>query len=338
MISVIGGAGFIGTSLCCRLARMQVPFEVLDLKISRVFPSQSKCADIRNFESLSAALTGKTIINLAAEHKHNLPDNAQYFETNLEGARVLADVAAARQVRRILQVSSVAVYGPSAHVQDEHSLPAPASPYGHSKLAAERVLRGWAAAAPAQRDLIISRPAAIFGAGGEGNINLLISRICAGHFVQVGCGSQVKSIAYVENYSDFLAQCALWPDVVPLHNFVDTPNWPVARLVAEIRRCTGRAGQGIILPRDLGEGIAKGLDLCAAPFGRELSVSSARLAKYLQPTEFESARPLLRSFPRPVSMAEGLRKTISTMRRAPRKRRGTASVCDVFSRLRPFLS
>jgi nucleoside-diphosphate-sugar epimerase len=66
MISVIGGAGFIGTRLCQSLAEKSQEFEILDVKRGRRFAKQSKITDIRDIEQLRRDLTGQAIVHLAA--------------------------------------------------------------------------------------------------------------------------------------------------------------------------------------------------------------------------------------------------------------------------------
>jgi nucleoside-diphosphate-sugar epimerase len=39
-ITIIGGAGFVGTNFCQKLADQQIPFEIIDLKLSQRFPKQ----------------------------------------------------------------------------------------------------------------------------------------------------------------------------------------------------------------------------------------------------------------------------------------------------------
>lgn len=41
-ITVIGGLGFVGTKLCCKLASKKKEFEISDLKISNQFPEIRK--------------------------------------------------------------------------------------------------------------------------------------------------------------------------------------------------------------------------------------------------------------------------------------------------------
>ena len=111
MITVIGGSGFIGSFLCKALNEMNIPFEIVDLKKSPLFPERTKIADIRDKEALSAAVTGEVLVHLAAVHRDDVRDTSQYYTTNVEGTRNICEIATARQIARIVFTSSVAVYG-----------------------------------------------------------------------------------------------------------------------------------------------------------------------------------------------------------------------------------
>ena len=60
-ISIIGGAGFLGTYLCRELTKKKLNFEIIDLKPSKEFASYSKIGDIRDYNSLKKNITGKKI-------------------------------------------------------------------------------------------------------------------------------------------------------------------------------------------------------------------------------------------------------------------------------------
>ena len=63
-ITVIGGSGFVGTNLCRQLSLKQQGSEIVDLNMSNRFPERCKIADVRDVESLRAAITGDVVVNL----------------------------------------------------------------------------------------------------------------------------------------------------------------------------------------------------------------------------------------------------------------------------------
>ena len=110
-ISIIGGAGFVGTNLCQQLSMRQKDFEVIDLKLSQQFPERSKIADVRDVDALRSAITGEIVINLAAVHRDDITDKTEYQTTNVDGAMNLVSVCSEKGIKKIIFTSSVAVYG-----------------------------------------------------------------------------------------------------------------------------------------------------------------------------------------------------------------------------------
>jgi nucleoside-diphosphate-sugar epimerase len=91
-ISIIGGAGFLGTHLCRCLVTSQLDFEIIDLKLSNQYPEKSKLGDVRDINSLRENITGDVLINLAAVHRDDVKNKNEYKYTNVEGALNLVRV------------------------------------------------------------------------------------------------------------------------------------------------------------------------------------------------------------------------------------------------------
>ena len=85
-VSLIGGAGFVGTNLAERLESKGVDFEIIDLKKSRRFSKKSKVGDIRNLSEIKSLINGDIVVNLAAVHRDDIKDKNEYYKTNVVGA------------------------------------------------------------------------------------------------------------------------------------------------------------------------------------------------------------------------------------------------------------
>ncbi len=308
-ISVIGGAGFIGTAVCRLLARQGRRFEVVDLHPSPAFPTLSRIADIRDPVALDRAVTGDVLLHLAAVHRDDAPDGA-YAETNVGGTRNLCDLALRRGIGQIVFTSSVAVYGPAAPGTDERGAIAPVTAYGRSKAQAEAVLRSWRAAAGPGASLAILRPVVVIGPGNRGNVQRLFDQIAAGRFVMVGAGRNVKSMAHVANVAAFLDGLIRLRPPEGVWNYADGPDMTMAGLVALARsELLQRSGTGPRLPQALGLALGHLADAVSAVTGHSLPLSAARLRKFCTETRFVRSAALP-GFVAPVPLAEGLRQML----------------------------
>ena len=158
-ITVIGGAGFIGTNLCRKLSQQDQDFEIIDLKISRQFPDKSKIGDVRDLKSLQETVTGDLVVNLAALHRDDVNDQSAYWRTNVDGAENVARVCSEKNINKIVFTSSVAVYGFAAPGTNEAGSINPFNEYGRTKFLAEEKLRLWLS--NADNSLIIVRPTVV---------------------------------------------------------------------------------------------------------------------------------------------------------------------------------
>ena len=92
----------MGTNLCRQLSLKQQDFEIIDLKMSDQFPEKCKIADVRDVESLRAAITGDVVVNLAAVHRDDVRDKSEYQRTNVDGAENVAQVCSELAYRELI--------------------------------------------------------------------------------------------------------------------------------------------------------------------------------------------------------------------------------------------
>lgn len=311
MISIIGGAGFIGTHLCQLLRARGIAFEIVDTKPSVLFPRESRIADVTDLASLRDAVRGKEILHLAGLHRDDVDDPDAYMRVNLGGTRNVCTVARERGITRILFGSSVAVYGAAAPGTDESARPEPTGPYGRSKLAAEGVLRDWAAE-DAARKLLILRPTVVFGPGNRGNVHRLFEQIARRNFIMIGAGRNRKSMAYIGNVAAFLAELIARPDAEGTINYADAPDMDMATLVHHACiALTGRPRPWLWLPAWLGLALGVAADGLSALTGRRFPISADRVRKFRASTSFSSNAALRMAFVPPYSLEDGLARTFA---------------------------
>ena len=140
---ITGGSGFLGINLCRYLYQRGhkikvidiVPFDYPDLKDKIDFYK----ADIRNPKAVEQATKGcDFVIHTAAALPLYKKDDI--FSTDITGTRNILEAARKLKVKRVVHVSSTAVYGiPDHHPLFENDKLDGVGPYGKAKILAEKV-------------------------------------------------------------------------------------------------------------------------------------------------------------------------------------------------------
>jgi nucleoside-diphosphate-sugar epimerase len=231
------------------------------------------------------------IANLAAVHREPGHQAQEYFETNLQGAEHVCAWAADCGCRRMVFTSSISPYGPSEEQKDERSLPAPATPYGSSKLAAEKIHEGWQAGGAGRR-LLILRPGVVFGPGEGGNVTRLVRSLVKGYFVYMGnretrkAGGYVKELCRVVDFG--LEHQDQTGEGVTLLNFGMSPTPKLEDYVEAIRGVAGIRRRPMALPRAALVGVSYPVDAVARTFGIRQPISPIRVRKLFRSTNIDA--------------------------------------------------
>ncbi|MAS24389.1 MAG: hypothetical protein CMI08_16285 [Oceanospirillaceae bacterium] len=153
------------------------------------------------------------IFNFAAVHREPGHEAYEYFETNIKGADNVIAFAEDKHCSKIVFTSSIAPYGHADVARTEESQVVPYSPYGSSKLAAEKIHEGWQHADRNNRQLVIARPGVIFGPHEDGNVPRLRNALKKGYFCYVGNKSVRKSGGYVKELVNTFIWVLDWLEV-----------------------------------------------------------------------------------------------------------------------------
>lgn len=230
------------------------------------------------------------IFNLAAIHREPGHRPHEYFETNLKGADNVCAWAAATGCERMVFTSSIAPYGPSEEMRNEESLPVPDSPYGSSKLAAEKIHMIWQAAGE-RRALLILRPGVVFGPGEGGNVTRLIRSVVRGYFVYMGNRETRKAGGYVKELCRAIQFGLQHQDTsgqkVTLLNFSLDPPPTLESYVEAIRKVAGIGRAPLSLPRSLLLGVSYPIHGVASVFGIRQPISPVRVRKTVRSTSID---------------------------------------------------
>ncbi len=311
MINIIGGAGFIGTSVCKILRSKKISFSIIDIKQSLPFLSYTNYADVRSLDSLENVIhEGSVIINLAAEHRDDVTPKSLYKEVNVDGAKNICSIARKKNISKIIFTSSVAVYGFAPLGTDESGKINPFNDYGLTKWQAEQVYKEWQSEEPEKRTLVIVRPTVVFGERNRGNVYNLLKLIASGKFIMVGDGLNRKSMAYVDNVAAFLEYSISFKSGVHIFNYIDKPDFSMNQLVRIVNNILGRTSKfKFKLPYSIGVTIGKFFDLLAILSGRKFSISSIRVKKFCANSLYDSAISKSGFVP-PVSLISAIRNTV----------------------------
>lgn len=204
---IFGGSGFIGNHLVQFLLNAGLVNRIVIADIKRQDIIGWNASPLVEFIHIDVRLPcslseiGKNfdlIINLAAIHREPGHQDYEYFETNLLGAKNVCDFAEMVGCQHIIFTSSISPYGVSEAIKDESTLPIPITPYGSSKLVAEKIHLTWQARDSDIRRLLIVRPGVVFGPGEGGNVSRLIKAVIHRYFFYMGNRETRKAGVYVK--------------------------------------------------------------------------------------------------------------------------------------------
>lgn len=204
--------------------------------------------DVRDLSWLSVDGPIARIYNLAAVHTTPGHPDHEYYETNVLGAVAITAFAERNGVSEMVFTSSISVYGPNEAPRAETDRPAPESAYGRSKFMAETIHRAWFERG-ADRRLVITRPAVIFGPGEGGNFTRLAKLMRKGFFVYPGRRDTVKACFHVEDLVDEIEFARGVEDRYVLFNGCYPDRYTIEEIVEAFRRDHFPAVKTFMLPR-----------------------------------------------------------------------------------------
>jgi len=292
---LFGGTGFIGTHLINLLqettATKNDKIYALDIfmpgeegfvpgVVEEIKGVEYARCDVRKPCSFDFVPTKDDIIfNLAAVHRTpGHPDN-EYFETNIYGAKNVTAFAKKHGIKKILFTSSIAPYGAAAELKEETNLPTPNTPYGISKLVAEKIHETWQAEDLA-RELTIVRPGVVYGKGEHGNFTRLYRGIRKRYFFYAGRKDTIKACIYVKELVRFMKYRMIDNSFPGVDEFNCTfePAYSIEQICEAMKKATNMNRHIMLVPG----WILKTVAICAVPFyGKKLGLHPARVKKLM---------------------------------------------------------
>jgi nucleoside-diphosphate-sugar epimerase len=210
-ILVTGGTGFTGTALVQRLLQEGHNVVVLDYKEGLQCDALRKrgaeviIGSVTDPAAVERSMRGvEFVFHLAAAFRElNVPDSF-YDEVNVGGTRVVLHAARRAGVRKFLYCSTCGVHGNVEHPPADEDAPIrPADYYQRTKYEAEPLVKQEAG----DMEVVILRPAAIYGPGDPERFFMIFKRVAKGTFPMFGSGRTLYHPLYIDNLVDAFLLC-----------------------------------------------------------------------------------------------------------------------------------
>ena len=281
-VFVTGGTGFVGAHL---VAALQTRGDAVTCLVRSPARAQALgWTDVRlirgDLDDAAALREGcanaEVIYHVAG--RISARDTYEFMRANRDGTANLLEAAAAASPRRFVLVSSLAAAGPTVPGQpiDETRTPAPVTPYGQSKLAAETLVRAMAF------PWTIVRPPTVYG---EWDREVLkVFRLARTGIAPVlGDGTQELSVIYAGDLATALVAAGASRTANRVYYAAHPVPTTSRDLVRAIGRAVGRAPRIVALPAPLVRAVLWAIGSLAHLAGRATLLSADKAAEFLAP-------------------------------------------------------
>lgn len=215
-VLITGGSGFLGINLIRKLREKGVEeIRVLDIADFE-YPEKNEpwlkftLGDVRDAAAVDRASEGcDAVVNCAAALPLYPPEDIR--TTEVDGIRNVLASARKFDVKRVVQISSTAVYGvPKKHPIYEDDELIGVGPYGAAKIEAENVCRK---ARMEGQPVCVIRPKSFIGPERLGVFALFYDWAYTGHgFPMIGSGDNRYQLMDVEDLCDAIWNAMTYPD------------------------------------------------------------------------------------------------------------------------------
>lgn len=295
-LTVTGSGGFVGINLC--------PY--LQNRGFNIFPLSLRQIDWATNVNMQV----DAVIHLAGK-AHDLSNTShadEYFKVNTDLTIELFNIFLKSNARDFIYFSSVkAAADTVADVLREEDNPTPVTPYGQSKLKAEKYLLSQKL--PAGKRLFVLRPCMIHGPGNKGNLNLLYKFVSKGIPYPLAAFQNKRSFLSIENLC-YIIDAILKDESIPsgIYNLADDDALSTNEVVSIIAATLNKTPRLWSISPSLLNGVAKIGDVLKLPLNKE------RLKKLTENyiVSNQKIKNTLNLNALPVSSKDGLKKTIQS--------------------------
>jgi len=295
-VLVTGADSFIGRHLISRLISDRAEVSAL-IRTPKNIPAEWDetvkiyNGDITIKESIAGVCRNiEMVFHLAAKvHDFSEADSAhEHFAVNVEGTRNLLDECKGSGIRHFIYFSSVkAMTEESSSPLNETFESAPATPYGKSKLAAERLVTEYGRKYGFKTTSL--RLPLVYGPGNKGNIYRMITAVDRYRFIMIGPGLNRRSMVYVGNVVDAAVSVADRKEADgKVFIITDAIDYAIRELYAVIAKSLGKKMLPFHLPMWIAKWVALLGDAAGSIIRSSLLFNSGMLRKLTSPLIFSS--------------------------------------------------
>ena len=348
-ILITGAFGFVGTNLAAYLAARGHYLIALDV-VHQESSAYSECFSWEQFDRLDWESVD-AVVHLAgkAHDTRNASDSQSYFDVNVGLTKKVIerfsrkDAKTQREemgrIKKFILFSSVkAVADQVTGVLTEEAVPDPKTPYGQSKLEAEREVLKFGSAersskirecvsskgdecedeesnfstlAPQNFRTYILRPCMIHGPGNRGNLNLLYKIVQKGIPWPLGAFENRRSFASIDNVCAVVDGLLTGDGPSGVYQVADDETLSTNELIGLIAEATGRRARIWKVPAGWMHGVARVGDVLRLP------LNSERLKKLTESyvASNEKIKEVLGWKAMPIRAEDGMRKTLTDFSR-----------------------
>ncbi len=249
-IVVTGASGFLGRHLVDRLLLREYAVRTLSRSPGDGLPPHVEHiqGDIKDLALLEAAMAGVERVYHAAAIVPGSGSDTQMWDTNVNGTRNVAQACVRAGVRRLVLVSSVAVYkAPLPDLVPESAPVGGGTTYGRSKATAETVATD---TCRGRLELVIGRPCQIFGTMDRTGFTKKLLRLVKSPLLPVaGRRGRSFSLIHVSDVADGLCAAGERKDIDgAIINLASPKRTSLLELASIYSKLVGKNARGTKVP------------------------------------------------------------------------------------------
>jgi nucleoside-diphosphate-sugar epimerase len=312
-VLVTGAAGFMGRALCSRFRADG--WNVLGVDRQADPTGQIVSGDLATKGPWQDRFDGVDLVVHTAALVSNTTPRDEAWRVNVCGTRNVVEASAAAGVRRLVHVSSVAVYSHHRpdHVDERWPVRPDGDVYGDTKIAAEQVV--WQAHAAGEVTATVVRPGDVYGPGSRPWTIIPVQMLAAGQVVLPANGRGTFNSIYIDDLIDALVLTADADAAVgQVFNLTGGHPCPTREFFGYYTQMLG-IREPRVAPTAVAVGIAATVGTALRAVGRpsEANAATMRMLSVTGDVSIEKARRLLGWEPC-VDLDEGMRRTEAWLR------------------------